>query len=57
MKSNLLIAMIICTLLLLGAGELPIAVAAGFDDPNIEALHEYVDSMRVKAEKGDPEAQ
>lgn len=55
MKNYLLIT--INVLLLLGVGKLPIAVAAGFDDPNIKALHESVNSMRTKAEKGDPEAQ
>jgi hypothetical protein len=57
MKNNLLVAISISTLLFLGAGTLSIAGAAGFDDPSVKALHESVDSMRAKAEKGDPEAQ
>lgn len=56
MKSFLLIAITISALLLPGKGNLPDAAAA-FDDPNIKALHESVNSMRDKAEKGDPEAQ
>ncbi len=56
MKSFLLIAITITALLLPGMANLPDAAAA-FDDPNIKSLHESVNSMRDKAEKGDPEAQ
>lgn len=57
MKNNLLIVITISTMLFLGGWKLPDAGAAGFDDPNVKALHATVDSMRLKAEKGDPEAQ
>lgn len=45
MKSFLLIAITISALLSPVTGKLPDAAAA-FDDPNIKALHESVNSMR-----------
>jgi hypothetical protein len=57
MKNNIFVTITIGTLLFLSAGKLPNAGATGFDDPNIKALHDSVDSMRGKAERGDPEAQ
>lgn len=57
MQRNFLISFTISTLLFFGAGKLSAATPAGFDDPNVKALHDTVDSMRIMAEKGDPEAQ
>lgn len=57
MKINYFIVVIISALLFFGAGELPTAGAANFDDPTVKAMHQSVNDMRVKAEKGDPVAQ
>lgn len=58
MQRNLLIFFFtISALLFFGPGKLSVAVAVGFDDPNVKALHDSVDLMRTKADQGDPEAQ
>ncbi len=56
MKNNLLMLGALAILLLVSKGE-GISQAAEFDDPNVRALHNTVNSLPVKAENGDPQAQ
>jgi len=56
MKYNSLIVGAMAILLWIGIGG-NIANAAGFDDPNVRAMHDMVNNLPAKAASGDPQAQ
>lgn len=56
MKRHLLLFGALTMVLLFGTGG-SIVTGAGFDDPNVKAMHDMVNGLNAKAERGDPKSQ